>query len=123
VRLVPEGAIFSDKTPTIRPSVDWLTTEGLLALLNTRALEFAVRTLLGSRMQIEIGDIRRLPIPVLTDAQSARLSLLGVRAVEAKDAYDRGEPRKTLSEVEEEIETYVRKLYGIRRDADLWVVR
>ena len=123
-RLVPPGGIFSDKTPTIVPAIDWLSIEALLALLNAGALDFAVRTLLGSRMQIEIGDVRRLPIPVLSDDQAERLHDLGTRALTTKEALDRGErPAEPLGEIEAELDGYTRSLYGIRRDADLWVVR
>ncbi len=119
-RLVPEGGIFSDKTPTIAPNVDWLPVEAVLALLNAPVVDFLLRTFLGSRMQIEIGDVRRLPIPVLSDRDAERLTDLGRRALLAKEALDRGEE---LPEIEAELDGFVRQLYGIARDADLWVVR
>ncbi len=123
-RSVPEGAIFSEKAPTIRPSIAWLSTESLLALLNAPAVDFTLRTFLGSRMQIEIGDVRRLPIPVLSNDQAERLHDLGVRAARAKEALDRGErPAEPLGEIEAELDFYTRDLYGIPRDAAFWVVR
>ncbi|MGO9181010.1 MAG: hypothetical protein ACLQBX_14160 [Candidatus Limnocylindrales bacterium] len=122
-RLVPEGGIFSDKTPTIRPTVPWLTTEGLLALVNASALDFLLRTFLGSRMQLELGDVRRVPVPVLTQTQHAQLDLLGCRAVVAKAARDRGEAAESLDLIEAEIDGLARELYGIAPDVDLWVVR
>jgi hypothetical protein len=123
-RLVPEGAIFGHMAPTIRPVVDWLSLEALLALLNAPVLDFTVRTLLGSLMHIEIGDVRRLPIPLLSDERAARLHELGGRALAAKEALDRGErPAEPLQEIEAELDAYTRSLYGIRRDAELWVVR
>jgi Eco57I restriction-modification methylase len=122
-REVPPGAIFSDKTPTVRPTEDWLTAQALLALLNAPAIDFIARTLLGSLMQIEIGDIRRLPIPVLDDRSAERLTGLGVRAVAAKAALDRGESGESLGEIESELDGLVRELYGVPRGADLWVVR
>ncbi len=124
VRLVPEGAIFSDKTPTVRATVNWLPIEALLALLNAPVLDFTLRTFLGSRMQIEIGDVRRLPIPVLSDEQAARLHDLGGRALAAKEALDRGaQAAEPLEEIEAELDAYTRSLYGVPRGADLWVVR
>jgi hypothetical protein len=121
-RLVPEGAIFGHMTPTIRPTVDWLTTFALLALLNSRTLDYTTRTFLGSLMHIEIGDVRRLPVPVLNDDQAERLDALGRGAVAAKEAQDCGQP-SDLVEIERELDAYVRALYGVRRNADLWVVR
>ena len=74
-------------------------------------------------MHIEIGDIRRLPIPILSDRDAARLSSLGRRAVQAKEARDRGTGGEELEEIEAEIDGLVRHLYGISRNAELWVVR
>jgi hypothetical protein len=122
-RLVPVGAIFGHMAPTIRPAIDWLTLEALLALLNSSPLDFILRTFVGSRMHIEIGDIRRLPVPVLSDAAGEKLHAYGIEALKAKGA-DGGEGRDpALAEIEAELDAFVRDLYGIRRDADLWVVR
>jgi hypothetical protein len=123
VRLVPEGAIFGSEAPTVKPTVDWLSVEALLALLNAPALDFAARALLSSRMHVEIGDIRRLPVPVLSDRESEQLTSFGSRAVAAKAAQDLTEPAESLTAVEVELDEFVRELYGISRDADLWVVR
>lgn len=121
-RLVPEGAIFGHMAPTIRPAVEWLTPETLLALLNSSVLDFALRTFVGSRMHIEIGDIRRLPVPVLSDAKAARLHELGSQALAAREAGS-DDDGAGLDEIEAELDAFVRGLYGIRRDAELWVVR
>jgi hypothetical protein len=86
-------------------------------------MDFALRTFLGSRMHVELGDVRRLPVPVLNAEQVTHLEALGRRAVTAKKAADRGEPRDALHEVEAELDAYTRDLYGIRSDAELWVVR
>jgi len=122
-RLVPEGAIFGDMAPTIRPMTDWLSTSALLALLNSSPLDFTLRTFLGSLMHIELGDIRHLPIPVLSDNDASRLDELGRRAVAAKSRLDHGEQGEPLPDIEVEVDGVVRDLYGIRRDAELWVVR
>jgi|SRR5579859_1382592 len=50
VRVVPEGGIFSSESPTISSTESWLSREALLTLLNSPVLDFALRTLLGSRM-------------------------------------------------------------------------
>jgi hypothetical protein len=123
LRLVPAGGIFGHKTPLIRSIVPWLPQEALLALLNAPTLDFLVRTFLGSLMQIEIGDIRRVPIPILRDEEGEQLGLLGSRAVSAKEAVDRGESSELLREVERELDLFVRDLYSLKPNADLWVVR
>jgi hypothetical protein len=123
VRLNPEGGIFSSEAPTVIPIVDWLTPMGLLALLNASVLDFILRSVLGSRMHIEIGDLRRLPIPVLTTEQSEKLDDLGSCAVKAKEALDEGYDGEPLAAIETELDRYVRDLYCFPRDIALWVVR
>ncbi len=123
MRLVPEGSIFGHGAPVITPTESWLTAEALLALANASPLDFCIRTFLASRMNTHVGDLRRLPIPVLSDDQGERLTRLGRAAIEAKAAFDSGRSRDPLIEVEAEIDGVVRDLYGIRRDAALWVVR
>lgn len=110
-------------TPTLTPSVDWLTTEALVAMLNASPCDFAVRTFLGSRMHIEVGDVRHLVIPVLSDTDAERLTALGAQAIAAKASRDSGEEDDSLEEIEAEVDAVVRHLYGIGRDASLWVVR
>lgn len=123
VRVTPEGGIFGDKTPVIRPTVGWLTPNALAAILNARVLDFILRTFLGSRMQIEIGDIRRLPVPVLTTEQRDRLDALGTCAVAAQHDDDRENAERSLKQIEREVDLLVRELYGFAPDADFWVVR
>lgn len=122
-RLVPYGAVFGHGSPVIRPSVDWLSVEALLALLNTSPLDFLLRTFLCSRMNIHVGDLRRIPIPVLSDPEAQKLTDLGQAALREKEESDRGEGGSRLPEIEAELDAFVRDLYGIRHDADLWVVR
>lgn len=122
-RRVEDGSIFSDKAPTVRPHVNWLTRESLLSLMNAPIFDFTVRTFLGSRMQVEFGDIRGVPVPVLTSEQSVDFDALGRRAVAAKEAQDRGEAGESLGSIEAELDRYTRDLYGIAYDAELWVVR
>ncbi len=65
VRQVPRTAIFSSESPTVTTTADWITPLALLALLNAPVVDFLLRTFLGSRMHLEIGDMRRIPLPVL----------------------------------------------------------
>ena len=118
-RLVPETGLFGHMAPTIRPQVDWLDTPGLLALMNADVLEFLVRTFLGSLMHFEIGDIRRVPLPVPSSAEAHALSQLGTAAVEATKADDRPQ----LAEIECQVNRLGRRLYGVPEEAELWVVR
>ncbi|GIU98081.1 MAG: hypothetical protein KatS3mg013_1884 [Actinomycetota bacterium] len=99
-----------------------MTPESLMALLNSEGVDFLLRTFLGSRMHIEIGDVRRIPVPVLSDDQNRRLTELAQHAIEEKRRADAGKANH-LVEVEAEIDAFVRDLYGVPRDADLWVVR
>ena len=67
---------------------------------------------------IEVGDIRRLPIPVLSVQQGASLEDFASRAIAARQ---NGDAR--LTEVEHNLNAFVRDIYGIPRNAELWVVR
>lgn len=121
-RAVPRTAIFGSEAPTVKPRIGWMTPGSLMALLNSDCVDFLLRTFLGSRMHIEIGDLRRIPIPVLSAEQNGRLTELARLAIEEKRRSDAGEPH-ALAEVEGQIDAYVRDLYGVSRDAELWVVR
>jgi hypothetical protein len=119
VRLVPEGTIPSDGAFCIRPIVSWLSTPALLALLNAPVSDFILRTFVVSRMNNEVGGVRRLPIPVLDAEQQEKLHDFGCRAVAAK----RDESESQLSELEAELDLYMRDLYRFPPQADLSVVR
>ena len=122
-RLVPTGSIFGHGAPVMVPVIDWLSAESLLALTNATVTDFALRTFLASRMNTHVGDIRRLLIPMLTDAQASRLHGFGVAALEAKRKLDGGGAADGLDEIESELNKYARELYGIKNSATLWVVR
>jgi hypothetical protein len=114
--------MFGHGAPFLRPTVQWLARDSLMALLNSQVNDFILRTFIGSRMNVHPGDIRRLPIPVLSQEQNAQLSGLAERAVEEKAASEEGGSSR-LRVVEDEINQYVGSLYGVASDADLWVVR
>jgi len=121
-RRVNATSVFGHGAPFIRPTVDWLSRDSLMALLNAAIGDFVLRTFLSSRMNIHPGDIRRLPVPVLSAIQDKQLSDLAERAVGEKLAADRGRPSR-LADIEAEIDAYVRDLYGVSPEANLWVVR
>jgi hypothetical protein len=125
VRHVPAVSIFADKAPLLRPLpvAPWLTPRVLLSLLNSDVADFLIRTFLGSLMQIEVGDLRRLPIPVLSDDRRKDLEELADRAVSARMSPDEQAGADTLAKVEGDVDAYVRELYGVAPDAKLWVVR
>lgn len=122
-RRVPDGGIFSDMSPTVSSTAPWLTIDGLLALINAPISDFLLRTMLGSRMHVEIGNVRHIPVPVLSPSQSEHLDHLGRRALAAQADHERGESSEALELLEREIDLYVRDLYDVAPDADLWVVR
>jgi len=99
--------------------VSWLDSHAFLALLNSDTADFMIRTFLGSRMHIDVGDIRRIPLPVLTPEQASTLSRLGKSAVEAATVREEG----SLRHIEREVDLTVRRLYGISEGEQLWVAR
>ena len=120
VRRLKSGSIFGHKAPLLRPLawIDWLSPDSLMSLLNSEVLDFTLRTFLGSRMMIEVGDIRRLIVPVLSDSQRTTLEDFAQRAFAARKDGDRG-----LGAIERDLNAYVRDMYGVPRTAELWVVR
>jgi hypothetical protein len=107
-RMMPRNAIFSSESPVYVPRAPWLTPAALLALLNAPVVEFALKTFLASRNHIEVGHIRRLPIPVLSAPQTHKLDRLGNAAVKAAQT-NRGK----LEGLEAQIDGFTRKLYGV----------
>lgn len=131
-RRTPAGAIFGHTAPTVVPlkACGWLSANVLLTLLNASVVDFCLRTFVGSRMHIEVGDLRAIPLPVLDETTSRELDELAEQAVAAKlarDDADEGETRAEaagrLQEIERRIDERVLALYGLDTDADLWVVR
>lgn len=118
-RLVESGSIFGHGAPLYQPTAPWLSAESLCCLLFSDTVEFIVRTFLSSLMNIQVGDLRRVPLPVLTDEQDRHLTALCREAVSAK----LGQGTRPLAEVEAEVHSTVRGLYGIAEDANLWVPR
>lgn len=107
-RILAEQAIFSSESPCYVPCAPWLNDMSLLALLNSPVLEFFLKTFLATRNHIELGHVRRLPIPVPSQQQDELLTLLGGQAVITARAGGKG-----LAEIEGEIDTVTRDLYGI----------
>jgi hypothetical protein len=108
-RLMPGYAIFSSESPLYVPEVSWLTPYALLALLNSPVVEFALKTFLASRNHIEVGHVRRLPVPVLNKRQTGELDRLGGAAIAARRAGASVE----LADVEARLDAFTRELYGV----------
>lgn len=118
-RRLPRGAIFSSESPVYVPIVGWLDEDSLLALLNSSLVEFAAKTFLASRNHIEVGHLRRFPVPVLDSEQKGMLASFGQAGCEAATMDD----RKSLSDIEASLDEYVRKLYGVGDRVALEVIR
>jgi hypothetical protein len=80
-RLLPKTSMFSSESPAYVPIADWLDTNALLALLNSEVVRYLVHTFLATRNHVEVGHVRRVPVPVLEQAYSSQLSALGALAV------------------------------------------
>jgi methylase of polypeptide subunit release factors len=118
-RIAPPGAIFSSESPMYISTVDWLDEFVLVALLNAPVIEFALKTFLSSRNHLEVGHLRRLPIPFLEPSARSALGKIGRAAVQA--ATDGGETR--LDAITDELDAFTRELYGIRPGAALALQR
>jgi len=82
-------------------------------------IEFALKTFLSSRNHLEVGHLRRLPIPFLEPSARSALGKIGRAAVQA--ATDGGETR--LDAITDELDAFTRELYGIRPGAALALQR
>jgi Eco57I restriction-modification methylase len=123
-RLIPPGAIFGDAAPVLIPDEQVFNAEELVAFLNSYVVDFCARTFLTSRMNIHVGDLRKLPLPVLSSSVRDDVCSLARRAAAIRqETVAQGGDASELTEVEAELDGIVRRLYCVRGDADLWVVR
>jgi hypothetical protein len=116
-RLLPRHAIFSSESPCYVPTVPWLNNLSLLALLNSPVVEFMLKTFLASRNHVELGHLLRLPVPVPTEGQRRRLEKLADAGVDAARS------GRQATEVERDLDLLTRKMYGVRANAKLQIVR
>ncbi len=108
-RLLPPGSIFSSESPIYVSEVDWLDAFVLVALINAPIVEFALKTFLSSRNHLEVGHLRRLPVPVLAASHQATLRAIGKSAVQAA----RDNDEATLHTLAGELDECSRELYGV----------
>lgn len=80
-RLLPGSGIFSSESPAYFPIAEWLPTLALLALLNSTVVQYLVETFLASRNHVEVGHVRRVPVPVLSLSQAQQLQAMGLGAI------------------------------------------
>ena len=112
-------AIFSSESPVYVTRVDWLDDLSLVALLNAPVVEFAIKTFLATRNHLEVGHLRRLPIPVLPAQTSATLRAIASAFIAATQAGDAA----TVSELATELDETTRELYGVSTSLELPVRR
>jgi hypothetical protein len=112
-RILPSTSMFSSESPMYTPLAEWLDRYALLALLNSDAIRFLVHTFLATRNHVEVGHVRRAPVPVLSDNQRSALSSLGRSAVEVAV---KGTDAKALARIHHEINIRVSEAYGWARD-------
>ena len=118
-RLLPTDAIFSSESPVYVTRVGWLDDLSLVALLNAPVVEFAVKTFLATRNHLEVGHLRRLPIPVLDAQVGASLRAIASASIAATRA---GET-STVGDLAAELDETTRQLYGVSMNLELPVRR
>ena len=84
-RIVPVGAIFGDAAATITPTVDWLSTDALLALLNAPVIDFLMRTFLASLMNKMKIDVQAISTPGASELERFDSVLDFLRARNTRD--------------------------------------
>jgi hypothetical protein len=109
-RLLAKTSIFSSESPIYIPLVDWLDNFSLMAILNSALVRYLLHTFLATRNHVEVGHVRRLPLPVLARDTSELLSALGRRAVAA------AHEGSALHTLEREIDRVVAVTFGWSAD-------
>ncbi len=131
VRYLPPGFVFDVKGSSGFPRSEFLFT--LLGIMNSPWMTFALG-LLNPTVSFQVGDISRVPVPLLIESQRNRLESLSVQAVRlawheatlseptfdfiAPPRWDTGiedlaAARDRLRELEAQIDEEVYRLYGI----------
>lgn len=92
LRWMPRGCVFSHKGPAIFPS-DAAMTSPLAGVLNSAVAEYIMRGLIsrpskGARW--EVGVIKRLPVPNMTEAQREAIGSRAEAIRECKAGWDHG---------------------------------
>jgi hypothetical protein len=118
-RLLPANTIFSSESPVYATRVRWLDDLSLVAMLNAPIVEFAIKTFLATRNHLEVGHLRRLPMPVLDAQTGATLRRLASAFIAATRAGETSIVSKLASELDET----TRELYGVSMTLELPVRR
>lgn len=97
VRWMPSGCVFADKGPAIFPS-DTSMTAPLAGVLNSAVAEYIMKGLvsrpsMGARW--EVGVVKRLPVPYMTEAQREAIGGRAEAIRERKAGWDRGNELST----------------------------
>ena len=97
LRWMPPGCVFSHKGPAIFPS-DTDMTAPLAGVLNSAVAEYIMKGLvsrqsMGARW--EVGVVKRLPVPSMTEAQRKAIGIRAETIRECKARWDRGNELST----------------------------
>lgn len=97
LRWMPPGCVFSHKGPAIFPS-DTVMTAPLAGVLNSAVAEYIMKGLvsrpsMGARW--EVGVVKRLPVPNMTEAQREAIGSRAEAIRECKAGWDRGNELST----------------------------
>ena len=97
LRWMPPGCVFADKGPAISPS-DTGMTAPLAGVLNSAVAEYIMKGLvsrqsMGARW--EVGVVKRLPVPNMTEAQREAIGSRAEAIRECKAGWDRGNELST----------------------------
>lgn len=113
-------SVHDVKSMTLFNQADEVTfsTEIILAILNSQLMSHLTHEFLNSTSTLQINDARRIPLVVPTESSHRRLKGLVTEAISIKkrqfvETSRKGDLQK-LTEIENEIESELRPLYGLK---------
>ncbi|MFB6187454.1 MAG: TaqI-like C-terminal specificity domain-containing protein [Halobacteriaceae archaeon] len=108
VRYVNNAVIDSSGVVLI-PTAEALPAKYLLGILNSNLMKYIIDNFINSTVNVQVSDMRLLPIPVPTPDEKQRITELVDEAI----ARQKGEIEDDIENIREEIEKEVKEIYGI----------
>ncbi len=108
VRYVNNAVIDSSGVVLI-PTTDALPAKYLLGILNSNIMKYIIDNFINSTVNVQVADMRLLPIPVPSDEERKRI----VDLVDDAIAIQKGEKEGDIDKIHQEIGKDINDLYGI----------
>jgi len=108
VRYINNAAVDTSGVALI-PTTDRTHAMYLLGLLNSDTMRYIIDEFINSTVNVQIGDMRLLPVPIPTEKEKQEIADLVEKAIEIQ----KGKTDGTLEEIKTLIDERVKDVYGI----------